>query len=180
MIILGIDPGLNVTGYGAIAAEGRRIQLVTAGDIRPPRRHPMGERLNYLHEALDALIGRQHPDTVVLEMVFTHQDYVNTATLMAHARGVACLVVQQHGIPLVEYPTARVKQALTGRGAATKEQVAKMVAQWIGVREASWSFDATDALALAIAHAHMQGRQPLASTSRNPKFAIANSRGSRA
>lgn len=163
MVILGIDPGLNVTGYGAIAAEGRRIQFIAAGDIRPPRRQPLGERLNFLHQALDTLITEQHPDTVVLEMVFTHQDYVNTAALMAHARGVACLAVQQHRIPLTEYPTARVKQALTGHGAATKQQVARMVTQWIGVSDASWSFDATDALALAIAHAHMQGQAAAAS-----------------
>ena len=162
MRILGIDPGLNVTGYGAIVADGRRLQLITAGDIRPPRRQPLAGRLDYLHQALDALLAQQHPDTVVLEMVFTHQDYVSTAALMAHARGVACLAVQQYGIPLMEYPTARVKQALTGHGAATKQQVARMVAQWLGGGDASWSFDATDALALAIAHAHMQGQHALA------------------
>jgi len=166
MIILGIDPGLNVTGYGAITAQGRQIQLITAGDIRPPRRQPLAERLRYLHEALDALLARQRPDAAVLEMVFTHQDYVSTAALMAHARGVACLAVQQHGVALIEYPTARVKQALTGHGGATKQQVARMVAQWVGGSEASWSFDATDALALAIAHAHMRGQQPLAALRR--------------
>ncbi len=160
MVILGIDPGLNVTGYGAIDAVGRHLRLITAGDIRPPRSGALAQRLGFLHEALRALLLRHHPDTVVLEMVFTHQDYASTAALMAHARGVACLAVQQQHIPLIEYPTARVKKALTGRGAATKEQVARMVAQWIGASDASWSFDATDALALAVAHAHMQTQQP--------------------
>jgi len=156
MVILGIDPGLNSTGYGAIRADGRQLQCVTAGDIRPPRRGAMGERLDFLHQALTSLIAAQHPDTVVLEMVFTHQDYASTAALMAHARGMAVLAVQQQGIPLIEYPTARVKKAVTGRGAATKDQVARMVTQWIGASDPSWSSDATDALALAIAHAHMQ------------------------
>lgn len=161
MIILGIDPGLNSTGYGVVAASGRQIQLITAGDIRPLRTQPLQERLNYLHKALTALLARHHPDTVALEMVFTHQDYINTAALMAHARGVVCLAIQQSGTPLVEYPTARVKKAVAGRGAATKEQVARMITQWLGTRDPSWSFDATDALALAVAHAHMQGHKPL-------------------
>lgn len=161
MVILGIDPGLNVTGYGAIAFSGRQIQLIAAGDIRPPRTQPLQERLDYLYQALTALLAKQCPDTVVLEMVFTHQNYANTAALMGHARGVACLAAQQSGIALVEYSTARVKKAVSGRGAATKEQVARMVAQWLGAQDSSWSFDATDALALAIAHAHMQGHKPL-------------------
>ena len=162
LTILGIDPGLNSTGYGAITAAGRQIQLIDAGDIRPPRGRPLPQRLEFLHTALTELIRRRHPDTVVLEMVFTHERYIGTAALMAHARGVACLVAEQHQVPLVEYPPARVKKALTGHGGATKDQVARMVAQWVGSREASWSFDATDALALAIAHAHMASQHHLA------------------
>ena len=160
-MIVGIDPGLNATGYGAITASGREVQFITAGDIRPPRGKPLAQRLEFLHHALTALLTRQHPNTLVLEMVFTHERYANTAALMGHARGVACLVAQQQHIPVVEYPPARIKQALTGRGAASKDQVARMVTQWMGVRDPSWSFDATDALALAIAHAHMQSQHPL-------------------
>ena len=161
MVILGIDPGLNATGYGAIAAIGRQIEVLGAGDIRPPSDQPLARRLGFLHEALDGLCDRQHPDAIVLEMIFTHQRYANTAALMGHARGVACLVAQQHGVSLIEYPPARVKQALTGRGAASKEQVARMVAQWVGRCDPAWSFDATDALALAITHAHMQHQPAL-------------------
>lgn len=162
MIILGIDPGLNVTGYGAITIGAGRIHVLAAGDIRPPRTHALAERLAFLHEALTALIARTHPHSVVLETVFTHERYANTSTLMGHARGMACLVAQQHHIPVIEYPPARVKQSVTGHGAASKDQVARMVSQWIGEREASWSFDATDALALALAHAHMQNRLQIA------------------
>ena len=162
MVILGIDPGLNATGYGAIAASGRDVRLVTAGDIRPPRNKPLAQRLAFLHDALTEILRREQPNTLVLEMIFTHERYANTAALMGHARGVACLVAQQQHVPLVEYPPARIKQALTGRGAASKDQVARMVAQWIGGRDPAWSFDATDALALAIAHAHMQAQHHLA------------------
>ena len=156
MVILGIDPGLNITGYGAIAATGRHVDVISAGDIRPPRGQPLPQRLAFLYRELTDLIARQHPDAMVLEMIYTHQRYVSTAAKMAHARGVACLAAEEHRIQLVEYPPARVKKALTGSGAATKDQVARMVAQWIGASDPAWSFDATDALALAIAHAHME------------------------
>ena len=158
MVILGIDPGLNVTGYGAIEASGHHVQFRAAGDIRPPNGKPLPQRLEFLYHALTELIRREHPDAVVLEMIFTHSRYVSTAAKMAHARGVACLAAEQHGVPLVEHSPARIKKALTGRGAASKDQVARMVAQWLGVHDVSWSFDATDALALAIAHAHMQNQ----------------------
>lgn len=161
MIILGIDPGLNVTGYGVINAIDRQLKLVTAGDIRPRRNKPLPQRLEELHAALCRLIRQQQPETIVLEMVFSHQDYVGTAARMAHARGVACLAAEQAGVALVEYPTARVKKAIAGRGAAEKEQVAQMVHRWIGSRDPSWSLDATDALALAIAHAHLGGKSLL-------------------
>lgn len=158
MIILGIDPGLNITGYGVISAIDRQLKLVAAGDIRPTRARSLSERLEELHDGLRRVISLRHPETIVLEMIFSHHDYVGTAARMAHARGVACLAAQQAGVPLVEYPTARVKKALTGRGAAEKEQVAQMVERWIGSRDPSWSLDATDALALAIAHAHLGGK----------------------
>jgi len=161
MVIFGIDPGLYATGYGAIAVEHGRFRLITAGDVRPPKREPLARRLEYLHQRLSELMGRERPDTAVLEMIYTHPRYANTAAMMGHARGVACLVVEQHGVALVQYPPARVKKALTGHGAATKEQVARMVAHWIGASDPGWSFDATDALALAIAHAHMKDQHAL-------------------
>ena len=162
MVILGIDPGLNATGYGAIAAEGRRFSLIMAGDIRPPKQQSLSQRLAFLHQALTELLARAHPETVVLELVFTRERYANTAALMGHARGVACLAAQQYGVPVIEYPPARIKQAVTGKGAASKDQVARMVTQWMGVRDPEWSYDATDALALAIAHAHMQTQHAIA------------------
>ena len=177
MVILGIDPGLNVTGYGAIEASGRQVQFLAAGDIRPPPRQPLPQRLAFLYKALSKLVGQQHPQTIVLEMVFTHSRYVSTAAKMAHARGVACLVAEQHGVVLVEHPPARIKKALTGRGAASKDQVARMVAQWIGMYDPTWSFDASDALALAIAHAHMQGQYHLQSKIQNPKSKMPRGQG---
>jgi crossover junction endodeoxyribonuclease RuvC len=160
MIILGIDPGLNATGYGIVDA-APRLRALTAGDIRPARTLPLAERLGIIHDALAALIARHQPDTVILEKIFTHHAHVTTAALMAHARGVACLVAQEHGLAVAEYPSTEVKRSLTGNGHASKDQVARMVGQWLQQRDAAWSVDATDALALAIVHAHhaLQGRR---------------------
>ena len=154
MRILGIDPGLNATGYGIIQTMAGRIEVIVAGDLRPPRPQPLGQRLEYIHDRLTALISRHQPGQVVLEKLFTHHRHVTTAAMMGHARGVACLVVQEHSLPLAEYAPTQWKKSLTGNGAASKEQVARMVGRWLRATEASWSLDATDALALAIVHAH--------------------------
>ena len=159
MVILGIDPGLQATGYGLIDARSDGLRVVTAGDIRPPRTAPLAERLAAIHQALTRLIASHRPETAVLEKIFTHAHHVTTATLMGHARGIACLVAQEHGVPLAEYLPTHVKKSLTGNGHASKEQVARMVGQWLGHREASWSADATDALALAVVHAHTMAQQ---------------------
>ena len=159
MVVLGVDPGLNATGYGMMRVDPHHLTLITAGDIRPPKGKPLTNRLEFIYDELSRLIARYHPATMVLEMIFTHHSYVTTAALMAHARGVACLAAQQHGLTLAEYSPARVKKALTGNGNASKTAVARMVGQWLGCDEPSLSADATDALALAIAHVHMASRR---------------------
>ena len=154
MIIVGVDPGLRATGYGVIDHDRTRLEFVTAGDIRPPTKDVLASRLKFLHDALSQLISRYRADTVVLEKLFTHHAHVTTAALMGHARGAACLAARDHRLPLAEYPPTQVKKSLTGRGHATKDQVARMVGRWLGVSGADWSADASDALALAIVHAH--------------------------
>ena len=155
MVILGIDPGLNATGFGVIETRAEGVRYLEAGDLRPPRSRPLAERLGFLREGLSQLIARRHPHVVVLEKIFTHSHYVTTATLMGHARGVACVAAQEHGVPVEEYPTTQVKRSLTGHGHASKEQVARMVAQWLGSVPVPCSADTADALALAIVHAHL-------------------------
>ena len=159
MVILGIDPGLTATGYGILEANGRALRVIAAGDIRPPRQQPLSERLGCIRAALSELISRHHPETVALEKLFTHHGHVTTAALMGHARGAACLAAHDHGLPLAEYPPTQVKKSVTGNGHASKEQVARMVGRWLHHADASWSPDATDALALAIVHAHAQQQQ---------------------
>lgn len=156
MVVIGIDPGLNATGYGIMNVETAQWRVLAAGDICPPRRQPLSARLAFLYQHLCQLMSAFRPTTMVLESVFTHQRYVTTAATMAHARGVICLAAQEQGLSLAEYSPARVKKALTGNGNASKTQVARMVSQWLGGGNPAWSADATDALALVIAHLHME------------------------
>lgn len=162
MVVLGIDPGLNATGVGVILAEGSRCSLLYAGDLRPPRTGTLPQRLQFIYDGITQVIRRSRPSIMVLESVFTHERYVSTAAKMAHARGVACLCAQEHSLTLAEYPPARVKKSVTGTGSATKDQVARMMRQWLGRLDEKLSFDATDALALAVAHVHMAAHRPLA------------------
>jgi crossover junction endodeoxyribonuclease RuvC len=159
MVILGIDPGLHATGYGITEALPGRLRFVAAGAIRTRRAAPLAERLAFIHDALSRLITSHRPDTAVLEKIFTHARHVTTAMLMGQARGIACLVAQEHGLPLAEYPPTHVKKSLTGNGHASKEQVARMVGRWLRHADESWSADATDALALAIVHAHTEAQR---------------------
>ena len=151
---MGVDPGLSATGYGVLEVDGGRLRVMTAGDIRPPRQAPLEERLGVIRDALASLILRWRPDTLVLEKLFTHHAHVTTAALMGHARGAACLAARDHKVPMAEYLPTQVKKSLTGRGHATKDQVTRMVGQWLGSSDPGWSTDAADALALAIVHAH--------------------------
>lgn len=173
MVILGVDPGLTATGYGIIDVESSQVRLIRAGDIQAPRTQPLAERLGFIRESLDGVIRSTHPDIMVLEKLFTHHHHVTTAALMGHARGAACLVAHDHGLPLAEYPPTQVKKSLTGSGHASKAQVARMVAHWLGTSDPSWSADATDALALAIVHSNVASRNCLSNINK-PKSKIPN------
>ena len=166
MIILGIDPGLNATGYGILETLRDHLRFIAAGDIRPPKKEPLPQRLGAIHDELLRLMERYRPDTIVLEKIFTHYRHVTTATLMAHARGVACLAAARHQVPLVEYLPTRVKKAVTGYGVASKQQMSKAVGVWLSVETSEWAPDVTDALALAITHAHIHTHAGLPSTGR--------------
>ena len=156
MRILGIDPGLHATGYGVITVSSEGLRLVAAGTIHPSSpRVALGRRLQELYDGLREVIATSQPQALALESVYTHHEYLTTAALMAHARGVICLLGTQQGMSLIEYLPTRVKKALTGRGHASKEQVSRAVGMWLNVDASAWDSDVTDALALAVAHAQI-------------------------
>ncbi len=158
MRILGIDPGLRITGYGAIAIDGRALRLIEAGVVEPRAADPLERRLADLHAALARIIATVQPDCVVIEELWTSYRNPATAVLMGHARGVACLAAGNAGIRVQHLAHALVKRALVGHGAARKEQVKKMVAQLLQLRTLPSPDDVSDALALSIAYAHVLDR----------------------
>lgn len=154
--ILGIDPGLERTGYGLIEVEpDQSCRLKAHGIFKSSRTLPLEERLDILHTQLSAFLKEQNPNVIVLEQLYSHYDHPVTAILMGHARGIICLAAAQKKISLVSYAATRVKKAVTGNGGASKEQVQRMVCHFLGIKTLSSSFDVTDALALAIAHANV-------------------------
>jgi len=156
MRVLGIDPGLRVTGYGAIDCSGDVPRLVEAGIIAPDRSAPLEHRLGALHAALCATIVATKPDVVVVEELWTAYKNPTTAVLMGHARGVLCLAAFAHGVRVRHLAHSHVKRALTGSGAARKDQVKRMVMLRLALATAPEPDDVSDALALALALANIE------------------------
>jgi crossover junction endodeoxyribonuclease RuvC len=154
--IFGIDPGSVRTGYGCVETDGARHRLVSCGAIASPTRTTLPHRLHYIHNSLRDLILAADPHCVVIENLF-HARNVRSALTLGHARGVAILAAVQAGLPVVEYTPAEVKLAVVGYGRAEKPQVQRMVMLLLGLDTAPSSFDASDALAAAICHAHLAG-----------------------
>jgi len=159
MRVLGIDPGLQVTGYGLLAANGRKVRVVEAGVVRTDDREPLAERVRSLHEAVGAILEELRPDVVAVEELYSHYRHPVTAILMGHARGVIFLAAAQHGVRVVSYGATRIKKALTGQGRASKQQVQRMVQNTLGLRTVPQPADVADALAVALCHCNIVARE---------------------
>lgn len=147
--VLGIDPGTAVTGFGVVTLDGRIATLVECGVIRTRPSDSLAARLHSIFSGVDELIARHQPDTVAVEDVFYARN-VRTTVVLGHARGVILLAAQQAGLMIREYPPAEIKKAITGNGAATKEQVQFMVAKLLRLKAAPQPADASDGVAAAL------------------------------
>ncbi len=152
--ILGIDPGLRITGYGVIDVEKGRTRLVEAGVVTPKTNDSLERRLQDLHDGMTAVVLATRPSAIVIEELYTTYRNPLTAIMMGHARGVLCLTGAQHGVPVHTLAHSLVKRSLIGSGAARKDQVNQMVTQLLGLRKRPQPNDVSDALALALAYAH--------------------------
>ncbi len=150
--ILGIDPGLQITGFGVIDSDGRSSRYVHSGNIRADGKQDMPHRLGLIFRKLTSVIEEHRPDEVAIEEVFISRNAAS-ALKLGHARGAAiCAAVQSH-IPVSEYSARSVKQAVVGNGAANKEQIQHMVLRLLSLRGAL-QIDEADALAVCLCHAH--------------------------
>jgi len=150
--IIGIDPGLNATGYGVIECAPGGVRLIEAGVIRLPRSRGdnLPLRLERLFAGLREVMEEFHPQAMCLEEVYSHPGYPQTSVLMGHARGVICLAARLAMIPVVSFPARRVKQSVTGNGNASKSQVQRAVQNFFSLAAAPDPPDVADALAVAL------------------------------
>jgi crossover junction endodeoxyribonuclease RuvC len=155
--ILGIDPGSITTGFGVVDYDRGRLILVEQGSINTPRGADLPVRLARIHHDVVAIIGRTLPEAVAVETPFAGHN-AKSLIQLSHARGVILLAAQQASLAVYEYSPRSVKSAVVGYGGAEKEQVAKMVRMLLpGCTDLKMSTDASDALAIAICHAHTAG-----------------------
>lgn len=152
-IILGIDPGTAITGWGVVTERRGTLQSLGFGVIRTPSTDPLPARLVTIYDELQALLQHHQPDAVAVEELFFSKN-ARTALSVGHARGVVLLTVAQHRAPLFHYKPSQVKQAVTGYGAADKRQIQEMVKLLLGFETLPQPDDAADALAIAICHLH--------------------------
>jgi crossover junction endodeoxyribonuclease RuvC len=148
-IILGIDPGIAITGYGLIICEGNKIVLLKCGAITSPAREEFGRRLHHIYTELTKIINKYHPQEVGIEELFFAKN-AKTALKVGQARGVAFLAAWQHKVPIREFTPLQVKQAITGYGFAPKLQIQKMVKLLLSLPAIPQPDDIADALAIAI------------------------------
>lgn len=153
MIVLGIDPGTAMTGYGVVERTGSTLRLLAYGCLETPSTDPLPQRLLQIHTGLELLITTHNPDLLGVERLFFNKN-VQTAFAVGQARGVALLIAAQHGLPVMEFGPHEVKLAVTGYGRAPKEQVQRMVQALLGMATLPRPDDAADALAVAICSAH--------------------------
>jgi crossover junction endodeoxyribonuclease RuvC len=153
MLVLGIDPGTAITGYGLVKGEDDDLTLVAYGAITTSSDWPLPERLQRIYRELTAVIEDQQPTAVAVEELFFSKN-VRTALSVGQARGVALLAAANAGLPIHEYTPLQVKQAIAGYGRATKDQVQQMVRMLLGLDSVPQPDDAADAIAIAICHIH--------------------------
>jgi crossover junction endodeoxyribonuclease RuvC len=157
--ILGVDPGLQVTGYAVLEAGPRGPIVCEAGVIRTAERREtpdMAQRVCSLYNGLVEVVGQFHPNVMVVEQLYAHYQHPRTAILMAHARGVIFLAAAQQEIPVVSYNASRIKKTITGHGRASKEQMQYTMMRELGLAKMPEPPDVADALAAALCHYYAQ------------------------
>ncbi|MBI3467918.1 MAG: crossover junction endodeoxyribonuclease RuvC [Planctomycetes bacterium] len=150
--ILGIDPGLDTTGYGVLELRDGRLVIREAGVIRTTPDESLGSRLEQIFDGVRELISSFHPAVMAVEQLHSTYEHPQTAILMGHARGVICLAAAQEVVPIASYRPTQVKKSLTGSGRAGKDQMQRAIQCEFGLSEPPNPPDVADALAVALCH----------------------------
>jgi crossover junction endodeoxyribonuclease RuvC len=154
--VVGVDPGLNVTGYAVVEPSARGPYVLEAGVIRPRcAGGTLGQRLAWIHQGILEVLEQHNPGSFALEQLHSHVRHPRTAILMAHARGAIVLAAEQRGIPVVSYAATRIKKTLTGSGRAPKEQIQHAIKTELRLDRIPEPHDVADACAVALCHFHI-------------------------
>lgn len=154
---MGVDPGLASTGYACLRPKGQRVEVVEKGVVHTEAGLPLESRLEQLFGEMQGIVSRLRPEVVAMEEFYSAYKHPRTAILMAHARGVICLCAALNGVEVVNYAVRAVKQAVTGSGRASKEQVQRMVTALANLKEPPKPLDVADALAVGLCHCLVRG-----------------------
>jgi len=155
-IILGIDPGTTIMGFGLIHVEGKKMKLLDMGSLHLSKLPDHGSKLKRIFEVVTALIEKHHPDELAIEAQF-HGKNVQSMLKLGRAQGVAIAACLHRDVPFVEYAPKKIKQSITGSGNASKEQVSSMLKSLLQIKEMPKNLDASDGLAVAVCHYFQRG-----------------------
>jgi crossover junction endodeoxyribonuclease RuvC len=159
--ILGIDPGLNITGYGVLDVARGGVRLCEAGVVRGTTKDSLTARLEEIHSGVAEVIVSLKPQAMAIEQLYSHYKHPRTAILMGHARGVVCLAAAQAGIGVVHYSATQIKRILTGDGRAPKTQMQQAIRRELQLAQVPDPPDVADALAVALCHYYLKVRRTL-------------------
>lgn len=150
MKVLGVDPGLRVSGYAVVAGEGNQAQVLDAGTITADAALPFARRLEQIYRDAEALLAEHGPDCLAVEELYAHYKHPRTAILMGHARGMFLLAAARQGVAVQGFAATRIKKSLTGSGRASKQQMQQAVQSQLGLNRLPSPADVADALAVAV------------------------------
>jgi crossover junction endodeoxyribonuclease RuvC len=154
--IVGIDPGLNITGYAVVERSPRGIVLVEAGMIRGRSRGDLAARLGEVYDGVRDVVASFQPTAMAIEELYSHYERPRTAILMGHARGVICLAAAQADVPVISYSATQIKRLLTGNGRAPKSQMQRAICHEFGLAAPPEPPDVADAMAIALCHLFLE------------------------
>jgi crossover junction endodeoxyribonuclease RuvC len=188
MLVLGIDPGLNTSGYAVLEYVARQPRLVEAGVVRGKSGAHLAARVHEIHTGVAEVIASLKPEVLAIEELYAHYDRPTTAILMGHARGVILLTAAEAGIPVQSYRATQIKKTITGNGHAAKWQMQEAIRRELDLATVPEPPDVADALAIALCHCYLSRSNELRisdcgsrieagqSEIRNPKSEIRNTR----
>jgi len=159
--ILGIDPGLNITGYGVLEVSRNSVKVCEAGVVRGRTKQSMAARLAEIHAGVTDVIESLKPEAMAIEQLYSHYKHPRTAILMGHARGVICLAAAEVSVPVISYSATQIKKVLTGNGRAPKTQMQLAIRRELQLAEVPDPPDVADALAIALCHYYLKTRREL-------------------